>query len=166
MAPATRLENAVDYRVIGVPMKRKEDFRLLTGRGTYAADVRRPGLLHAAVLRSPHPHARLAAIRADAARAIPGVAAVITAADFGTVPRIPVRLGQRSGAGPAACLQPPLATGVVRYVGEPIAFVVAASRYLAEDALERIDIAWEPLSVVADARRASDPGVRRRLTYS
>src|SRR2546429_1768797 len=119
MAPATRLENAVDYRVIGVPMKRKEDFRLLTGRGTYAADVRRPGLLHAAVLRSPHPHARLADIRADAARAIPGVAAVITAADFGTVPRIPVRLRQRPGARPAPGLQPPHPTRPVRLLRRP-----------------------------------------------
>jgi len=159
MTPPTRLESAADYRVIGVPMKRKEDFRLLTGRGKYAADVRVPGLLHAAVLRSPHPHARIAGIRADGARAVPGVAAVITADDLGTVPRIPVRLGQRAGAGPTACLQPALATGVVRYVGEPIAFVVAASRYLAEDVLERIDVDWEPLPVVADARRASDPGM-------
>jgi carbon-monoxide dehydrogenase large subunit len=84
---------------------------------------------------------------------------VITADDLGTVPRIPVRLGQRAGVGPTACLQPPLATGVVRYVGEPIVFVVASSRYLAEDALELIEIDWEPLPVVADARRASDPGV-------
>src|SRR2546429_324816 len=130
MAPATRLENAVDYRVIGVPMKRKEDFRLLTGRGKYAADVRLPGLRHAAILRSPHPHARIAAIRAAAARAVPGVAAVITAADLGTVPRIPVRLGQRSGPGPTACLQPPLATRVGRYLGAPVAFVVAPTRHL------------------------------------
>ena len=64
MIPPARLETAVDYRVIGVPMKRKEDFRLLTGRGKYAADVRLPGLLHAAILRSPHPHARIAAVRA------------------------------------------------------------------------------------------------------
>jgi carbon-monoxide dehydrogenase large subunit len=117
MAPPTRLEHAADYRVIGVPMKRKEDHRLLTGRGKYAADVRVPGLLYAAVLRSPHPHARIVAVRAGAARAVPGVAAVITADDLGTVPRIPVRLGQRAGVGPNACLQPPLATGVVRYVG-------------------------------------------------
>jgi len=159
MTPPTRLESAADYRVIGVPMKRKEDFRLLTGRGKYAADVRVPGLLHAAVLRSPHPHARITGVRADGARAVPGVAAVITADDLATVPRIPVRLGQRAGAGPTACLQPALATGVVRYVGEPIAFVVAASRYLAEDVLERIEVDWEPLPVVADARRASDPGM-------
>ena len=159
MTPPARLENAVAYRVIGAPVKRKEDFRLLTGRGKYAADVRLPGLLHAAMLRSPHPHARIVAVRADAARAVPGVFAVITADDLGIVPRIPVRLGQRAGVGPTACLQPPLATGVVRYVGEPIAFVVAASRYLAEDALELVEIDWELLPVVADARRAGDPGV-------
>ena len=144
--------------MIGAAVKRKEDFRLLTGRGKYAADVRLPGLLHAAVLRSPHPHARLAALRADAARALPGVAAVITAADLGAVGRIPVRLGQRAGAGPIACLQPPLATETIRYVGEPIAFVVAESRYLAEDALELIEIDWELLPVVTDARRAGEPG--------
>src|SRR5262245_18624207 len=158
MTPPARLENAAGYRVIGTPMRRKEDFRLLTGRGKYAADVRLPGLLYAAVLRSPHPHARIAAIRAGAARAMPGVVAVVTADDLEAVPRIPVRLGQRAGVGPTACLQPPLATGLVRYVGEPIVFVVAASRYLAEDALKLIEIDWEPLPIVADARRASDPG--------
>jgi len=144
--------------MIGVSLKRKEDFRLLTGRGKYAADVRLPGLLHAAVLRSPHPHARLTALRAGAARALPGVVAVIAADDLGSVGRIPVRLGQRAGAGPTACLQPPLATGTVRYVGEPVAFVVATSRYLAEDALDLIEIDWELLPIVADARRASEPG--------
>ena len=145
-------------RVIGLSVRRKEDFRLLTGRGKYAADVRMPGLLHAAVLRSPHPHARIAAIRTDAARALPGVVAVITADDLGAVGRIPVRLGQRAGAGPTACLQPPLATGLVRYVGEPVAFVVADSRYLAEDALELVEIDWEPLPIVADVFRAREPG--------
>jgi carbon-monoxide dehydrogenase large subunit len=144
--------------MIGQPIKRKEDFRLLTGRGKYAADIRLPGLLHAAMLRSPRPHARIAAIRAGAARALPGVAAVITADDLGAVGRIPVRLGQRAGVGPNACLQPPLATGLVRYVGEPIAFVVADSRYLAEDAAELIEIDWEPLPVAADVRRATEAG--------
>ena len=154
MTPPARLEQATDYRVVGTPVKRKEDLRLLTGRGKYAADVRLPGLLHAAVLRSPYPHARIAAIRTGAARAVPGVAAVVTADDLGTALRIPVRLGQRAGAGPNACLQPPLASGVARYVGEPVAFVVADSRYLAEDALELIEVEWEPLPVVADVRRA------------
>ena len=66
MTPPARLENAAGYRVIGTPIKRKEDFRLLTGRGKYAADIRLPGLLYAAVLRSPHPHARIAAILRNA----------------------------------------------------------------------------------------------------
>ena len=143
-------------RVIGAPVKRKEDLRLLTGRGKYAADVRLPRLLQAAVLRSPYAHARIAAIRAEKALALPGVAAVIRADDLGPVGRIPVRLGQRPG--PTECLQPPLATGVVRYVGEPVAFVVATSRYLAEDALELVEVDWELLPVVADVRRASEPG--------
>src|SRR5262249_59020413 len=111
----------------------------------------RPGLLKAGMLRSPHPPARIAAIRVGAARALPGVAAVITADDLGAVGRIPVRLGQRAGVGPNACLQPPLAAGLVRYVGEPIAFVVATSRYLAEDALALREIDWEPLPVPAHA---------------
>src|SRR2546426_2111366 len=130
---------AASPRVVGVPIKRKEDFRLLTGRGKYAADVRLPGLLHAAILRSPHPHARIAAIRGDAARALPGVVAVITADDLGSVGRIPVRLGQRSGAGAPPCPQPPLATRTVRYAGEPAPFVVAARRDLAQDPLEPLE---------------------------
>jgi aerobic carbon-monoxide dehydrogenase large subunit len=159
VTPPVPVESSAGYRVIGAPVKRKEDLRLLTGRGKYAADVRVPGLLYAAVLRSPHPHARITAVRADAARAAPGVLAVITADDLGLVPRIPVRLGQRAGVGPTACLQPALATGLVRYVGEPVALVVASSRYLAEDVLELIEIDWEPLPIVADARRAADPGM-------
>src|SRR3989449_8898298 len=97
--PPPRALSAPGPRVIGVSMKRKEDFRLLTGRGKYAADVRLPGLLHAAILRSPHPHARIAAIRAWAAGALPGVVAAITADDLGAGGRIPVRPGQPAGAG-------------------------------------------------------------------
>src|SRR2546428_6053437 len=103
--------------MIGASIRRTEDRRLLTGRGKYAADFRLPGMLHAAVLRSPHAHARLGAIRADAALRLPGVVAVVTAADLGGVGRIPTRLGHRVGN--AACLQRPLASEKVRYVGEP-----------------------------------------------
>jgi CO/xanthine dehydrogenase Mo-binding subunit len=109
-------------------------------------------MLHGAVLRSPHAHARLGAIRAKAALALPGVAAVVTAVDLGAVGRIPVRLGARPSI--VACLQPPLACDTVRYVGEPVAFVLADSRYLAEDALEALDVDYDPLPIVADARRA------------
>jgi carbon-monoxide dehydrogenase large subunit len=133
-------------------MRRKEDPRLLTGRGKYAADFRLPGMLQAAVLRSPHAHARLGAIRAKAALALPGVVAVVTAEDLGAIGKIPVRLGPRPSV--VACLQPPLARDKVRYVGEPVAVVIAASRYLAEDALDLITVDYEPLPVIADARRA------------
>ena len=137
---------------IGRSVRRIEDRRLLTGRGKYAADFRLPGMLHGAVLRSPHAHARLHAIRAKAALGSPGVVAVVTAEDLGDVGRIPVRLGPRPSI--VACLQPPLARDKVRYVGEPVAFVVAESRYLAEDALEAMEVDYDPLPTVADARRA------------
>src|SRR5712692_4621903 len=139
-------------RSFGTSMRRKEDARLLTGRGKYAADFRMPGMLQAAILRSPHPHARLVAIRADTALALPGVVAAVTAADLGPIGRIPTRLGHRIGN--AACLQPPLALDKVRYVGEPVAAVIAESRYVAEDALELMEVDYEPLATVADARRA------------
>jgi CO/xanthine dehydrogenase Mo-binding subunit len=113
-------------------------------------------MLHAAVLRSPHPHARLGAIRAKAALALPGVVAVVAAEDLGGIGRIPVRLGARPSI--VACLQPPLARDKVRYVGEPVAVVVAESRYLAEDALELIDVDYDSLPIVPDARRAVQPG--------
>jgi carbon-monoxide dehydrogenase large subunit len=139
---------------IGAAMRRTEDPRLLTGRGKYAADFRLPGMLHAAVLRSPHAHAQVGAIRARAALGLPGVTAVVTAEDLGAIGRIPVRLGPRPAI--VACLQPPLARDTVRYVGEPVAVVIAESRYLAEDALERIEVDWTPLPAVADAARAME----------
>jgi carbon-monoxide dehydrogenase large subunit len=151
MTAADRGEAAV-----GRSVRRLEDRRLLTGRGTYAADFRLPRMLHGAVLRSPHAHARLGAIRAKAALALPGVAAVVTAGDLGDVGRIPVRLGPRPSI--VACLQPPLAQDRVRYVGEPVAFVLAESRYLAEDALEAIDVDFDLLPAVSDARRAAEDG--------
>ena len=141
---------------IGRPMRRIEDPPLLMGRGKYAADVRLPGLLQAAVLRSPHAHARLGEIRAKAALALSGVHAVITGDDLAAIGRIPTRLGHRIGH--PECLQFPLTRDRVRYVGEPVAVVIAESRYLAEDALELIDVDYAPLPAVADARRALEPG--------
>jgi aerobic carbon-monoxide dehydrogenase large subunit len=145
-------------RSVGRSVRRKEDHRLLTGRGKYAADFRLPGLLHAAVLRSPHAHARLGEIRAKAALALRGVVAVVTAEDLGAIGRIPVRLGQRPSTSAIACLQPPLAREKVRYVGEPVAVVIAESRYLAEDALDLIEVDYGLLPAVADARLAMERG--------
>jgi aerobic carbon-monoxide dehydrogenase large subunit len=144
-------------RAVGTSVRRKEDPRLLMGRGKYAADFRLPGLLHAAVLRSPHPHARLGAIRVKAALALPGVHAVVTAEDLGPIGRIPVRLGQTRPS-VSAGLQHPLAREKVRYVGEPVAFVVAESRYLAEDALDLMEVDYDPLPTVADGRLALERG--------
>jgi carbon-monoxide dehydrogenase large subunit len=141
---------------VGSSVRRKEDHRLLTGRGKYAADFRLPGMLHAAVLRSPHSHARLGAVRSGKAVALPGVVAVLSARDLGPIGRIPVRLGPRPSV--LACLQPPLAGEKVRYVGEPVALVVAESRYLAEDALDLVEVDYDPLPSVADAARALAPG--------
>ena len=147
----------MEQQIIGASVKRIEDPRLLRGEGKYVGDFRLPGMLHAAVLRSPHGHARLRGIDAAAALRHHGVVAVYTSADLGPVGRIPVRLGPRPSL--IACLQPPLAVEAVRYVGEPVAVIVATDRYIAEDALERIVVDYDPLPCVADARRATEAGV-------
>jgi carbon-monoxide dehydrogenase large subunit len=146
----------MEQQIIGASVKRLEDPRLLQGLGKYVGDVRLHGMLHAAVLRSPHGHAQLRQIDASPARKLPGVAAVFTAADLGPVGKIPVRLGPRPSL--VACLQSPLATETVRYVGEPVALVVATSRYLAEDALDHIAVQYEPLPCVTNALRAMEAG--------
>ena len=137
---------------VGQSIERVEDASLLTGRGRYIDDLGvPPGTLHAAVLRSPHPHAVIRAIDVGAARAAKGVAAVVTAADV-------TALGSPLLAGVKANIQCwPIAVERVRYVGEPVAVVVATDRYLAEDALELIEVDFEPLPITlrpADALRS------------
>ena len=118
---------------IGSPVERREDLRFLRGKGKYLDDLSRPGLLHAAILRSSVAHGRIRAIDAAAARALPGVHAVITAAEIGSpVPRIPIRLQPLPALEPFH--QPVIADRKVRYVGEPIAVVLAESAAVAEDA--------------------------------
>ena len=143
-------------QIIGSSVKRIEDPRLLQGLGRYVGDVRLPGMLHAAVLRSPHPHARLRRIETADALKLRGVVAAFTATDLGPVGKIPVRLGPRPSL--LASLQPPLATDRVRYVGEPVVLVVAADRYAAEDALDGIAVDYDPLPCVADAHRSMEAG--------
>jgi carbon-monoxide dehydrogenase large subunit len=135
-------------RYIGAPIERVEDLRFLRGRGEYVADLAREGMLHAAVLRSPMAHGRIRAIDTSRALAIGGVHATITAAEIGVVPRIPLRL-QSSPATEPFC-QPVIARDRVRYVGEPIAVVLADSAALAEDGVEAIALDVEELPVVAD----------------
>ncbi|HEY0439376.1 MAG TPA: xanthine dehydrogenase family protein molybdopterin-binding subunit, partial [Xanthobacteraceae bacterium] len=137
---------------VGRSIERVEDAALLTGRGRYIDDLGvRPGTLHAAILRSPHPHAHVRAIDTAAALQAPGVAAVITGADVTAVTASLV-VGVKA---PISCW--PIAVERVRYVGEPVAVVVAADRYLAEDALELIAVDYDPLPANVDPRAALDP---------
>ncbi len=142
---------------VGKAVLRKEDLRLLRGEGRFVGDLGLPGMLEAAVLRSPVGHGRIVRIDAAKARALPGVAAVYTAADLGDVSPIPTTIIPKPEL--VAFFQQPLAREKARYVGEPLAFVVASSRHLAEDALELIDLEIEPLEAFVDARRAGQPGI-------
>jgi carbon-monoxide dehydrogenase large subunit len=144
-------------RLIGARVPRNEDARLLRGRGCYVDDVEPAGVLHAASLRSPHAHARIARIDAARARALPGVHLVLTAADLGALnDPTPLLIPNPGLTHPRT--QRPLAAGEVNYVGEVVAFVVADDRYVAEDALGLIDVRYEPVPVVADLAAAARPG--------
>src|SRR3989454_283515 len=145
---------------IGKDIKRREDPDLLTGRAEYTGDVKLPGMLHAAVLRSPYAHARILRIDTSAAKKVPGVHAVLTGREATEV-LDPL---------PAFCAEPvvehAIAVDKVRYAGEAVVAVAAESRYIAEDALELIEIEWEPLPVVSDpvsAMEADAPLVHENL---
>src|SRR5258707_631161 len=138
---------------VGSPVERIEDFRFLRGRGQFVDDLARDDLLHAVILRSSVAHGRVRGIATGAARARPGVHAVITAADIGAViPRIPLR--QESSPAFEPYEQPVIAHGKVRYVGEPVAVVLAESAAAAEDALDAITLDIESLPAVVDSAAA------------
>jgi carbon-monoxide dehydrogenase large subunit len=140
-------------RYIGSPVERIEDLRFLRGRGEFIGDLRRERMLHAAILRSPIAHGHLRGVDAMAARAMRGVRAVITAAEIGAVPRIPLRLLPFPGT--ERFLQPVIAADRVRYVGEPIAVVLADSAALAEDGIGAIALDIEELPPVADSQASA-----------
>ncbi len=147
-------------RYFGQPIKRNEDPRLLTGQALFTDDVHLPGMLHCAFVRSDYAHAMIRDIDTTAARAMPGVVAVYIAEDLGDywqpgpllVPPPPI---------PDLVFNPrtqvPLAKGKVRHVGEPIAVIVATSRYLAEDAAEKVVVIMEPLPAVVEIEKALLP---------
>src|SRR5881628_3133059 len=145
--------------MIGSAEPRLGGERLASGAGRFVADVRVPGMLEAVVLRSRYAHARLGRIDASRALALPGVRAVLTAADVTDKAVIPHRVAAPDGT--ARYLQPAIARGVVRYAGEPIALVIAEDRYVAVDALALIDVAYEPLPVCATVEAALAPGAPR-----
>src|SRR5882724_1631949 len=140
--------------LVGSRIKRREDPRLIMGRGTYVDDIQLPRMTYAAILRSPYAHARIRSINVDKAKALPGVVAVIMGADLQgknvpcgwTLPDIKV------------APHPALAVGKVRYTGDAVAVLVAEERYIARDALDLIEVNFEPLPVVVDAEQAIQPG--------
>jgi len=134
------------------PMRRKEDPRFVRGQGRYVDDLKLPGMLHGAVLRSPLAHARIVSIDTTAAAAHPKVKAVVTGKDL-------EGLGLAWMPTMSADTQAVLATDKVRFQGQEVAFVVAEDRYSARDALELIDVEYEELPAVVDARTALDDGV-------
>ncbi|KUH68249.1 xanthine dehydrogenase [Mycolicibacterium novocastrense] len=142
----------VATRYAGTRVARVEDNRLLTGRGTFVDDVVRPGMLHACFVRSPFARAKINGIDASAALAMPGVHAVFTADDLN--PDVKEAWHAVAGKDVPDTPRPPLAEGEVKFVGDPVALVVADSRYLAEDAVDLVDVDYEPLPAVADFTKA------------
>jgi len=153
--------------MIGSRLPRLEDHALLTGRGCFVDDIAIADPLHAAFVRSPHPHALIRTVRADAARALPGVFAVLALDDIAPAmaKRRMVRVSN-SGTRLDRCWAFALADGEVSYVGEPVALVLATDRYVAEDAVALVEIDYEALPSAGDCRRAAladAPPVRREI---
>jgi aerobic carbon-monoxide dehydrogenase large subunit len=146
-------------RYTGASIRRSEDPRILTGAGRYVDDIKLPGMLHAAFVRSPLAHARVLAVDASAARALPGVVAVLTGAEIEamTVPGPDALVALMGGTGPTPEFTL-LATDKVRFAGDPVAVVIAESRYLAEDGCELVEVEYDDLPPVTNAAVALDPG--------
>ena len=138
-------------RIVGQPVERVEDAALLTGRGRFMEDLEVPaGTLEAAIVRSPHPHARITGFDASRALESPGVRTVIGPDEVGELRPFSLSVKTPMPYRPGA-------TDRVRYVGEPVAVVVAATRHLAEDAAERVSVRYEQLPAIVDTRKAMEP---------
>lgn len=155
---------------IGAAVPRREDDRFLRGAGQFSDDIVMPGALTAVVLRAPMPHAEILAINTAAALAAPGVHAVLTAADLadeitGPIPTYsttpPFDIGRRDGGDAAEAAQYPLARDRVRYLGEPVAFIVAATLHQAQDAAELIAVDYRPLDPIMEIEAALAPGAEQ-----
>src|SRR4029450_5084190 len=140
-----------EVRGLGHSVKRKEDERFIRGKGNYVDDVTLPGMLHMELLRSPFAHARIVSVDTSRAEALPGVVAVVTGELMAqhNLAWMPTLSGDTQAV---------LATDKVRFQGQEVAFVVAEDRYSARDALELIDVEYEPLTPVMDGRRSLDEG--------
>src|SRR5699024_1371776 len=153
--PATPTSSQVNNKQVGRNAPRKEDGRLLRGEGKFGADKQFPRMVHARIVRSSIAHGRLISLNVDAAREAPGEIEVVTDQDLGEDLRIPVRLKVQD-IELDEHLQPVLARDRVRYVGEPVAVVIAEDRYTAEDAAEMVEIDVDEHDVVLDVD-AMDP---------
>jgi aerobic carbon-monoxide dehydrogenase large subunit len=154
MTPGARA--GIATRMLATRVRRFEDPALLTGQGCYLDDIRLPGLLHAAFVRSPYAHARVRNVDASASLGVPGVVAVLTGRDLGEDVRpLSPRLESESFA---ATAWPALAGSRVRFVGEPVAAVAAETAYAAADGCERVAAGYEPLTPLADVDAALAPG--------
>lgn len=148
--------NGKNEKYVGRPVKRTEDPRLIQGLGHYVDDIRLAGELYVAFLRSPYAHARINSINTDAARNASGVVAIFTGSDIeGRVGNVPTAAALEGLKVPK---YPVLALGKVFFVGQPVAAVVATSRYAARDAVDHIEVDFEPLDVVVDAEAAAQGG--------
>jgi len=146
-------------RIFGSGIKRREDPRLITGQAKYTDDFVLPGMLHLSVVRSPYAHARIKKVDTSRAKGLPGVVGVFTGqemkdAGFGPIPCAWVVPNSETKTPP----YPPIATDVVRYVGNAVAVVVARDRYQARDAADAVEVDYEPLPVVVDPWKATQPG--------
>ena len=160
--PATLVEgehfDGESHSYIGQSVRRREDLALVTGRGRYAGDVRFPGLLYAAVSRSTSPHGLLTAVDLDVARSMPGVVAAFAADDLPEIHGVVVDTVDATFPDTHLVRRPVLAIERVRYVGEPVAVVVATDPYVAADAAGAVFIDTEPLDGVGDVLTALKPG--------
>ena len=144
-------------KLVGEPVRRVEDAPLITGAAKYLDDLELPGMAHVAILRSPHAHARITSIDTTKAAAHPGVIAVFTGRDFEHLPALPCAW-QAGGVENFVNMPRALEIDRVSFTGAGVAAVVAESKYAAEDALELIEVDWEPLDVVVDAEQAAAEG--------
>ncbi len=149
------------FEGIGASVKRREDLRFLSGRGNYTDDINRPGQLHAVLVRSPHPHARITSLDTAAAKAAPGVAAVFTGADLAAenIGGLPCgwQVKNKDGTPMAEPPHPVLAIGKVRHVGDPVAVVIAETKAQARDAAELVSVTYDVLPAAATLEAALKP---------
>jgi len=144
-------------RVFGSSIKRREDPRLITGEAKYLDDIQLPNMLHAAILRSPYAHAKITSINTKKAEKVPGVVAVFTGQDFKDLPVLPCAW-QAGGVKNNVNTPRVLEIDRVTFTGAGVAVVIAEDRYIAEDALNLIEVKFEPLPVVVDAEKATQSG--------